>query len=223
MAFKVLQSLIPDLVHPEYDRHNFKFICDNLGLANLIVRSKEDLTVVGVVDLAWSYVGPAQLSGSAPWWLLQDKPVTSTWDYDDGDEPPEIAARYFRHLEIFMRILQEEEAKRPEYQDRKLSRLMKWSQDSGAMWLHMLILSGFNDHRSFPFTQLRQHIGDTKWAKGEKRFDNPSELDSFATRKVNDLRKYDEALEKLEQRESLVDGGDMTMEEFVFSALQEQK
>jgi hypothetical protein len=54
------------------------------------------------------------------------------------------------------------------------------------MWLHMLLSSGFNDHRSFPFTQLRQHLG-TKWAKREKEFDNAEELKAFAAQKVSEL------------------------------------
>lgn len=83
------------------------------------------------------------------------------------------------------------------------------------MWLHMLIPSGFNDTRSFPFTQLRQHIGETEWARREKEFYNSSELEAFAERKVNELDKYDEALEKLEQTRLLVDSGGMTMREFI--------
>jgi hypothetical protein len=51
LAFKVLKSLIPNLVNAKYDRCKLKLICDDFGLANLIVRSREDLTVVGVVDL----------------------------------------------------------------------------------------------------------------------------------------------------------------------------
>jgi hypothetical protein len=41
--------------------------------------SEDDLTIVGVVDLEWSYIGPAQLFGSAPWWLLQDRPINEEW------------------------------------------------------------------------------------------------------------------------------------------------
>ncbi|KAJ5496260.1 hypothetical protein N7463_008247 [Penicillium fimorum] len=200
----------------------FKLICDDLGLANLIVRSKKDLTIVKAVDLEWSYVGPTQLFGSAPWWLLQDRPVNSTWDYDDNDKPPKIAARYFRCLEVFMCVLQEEEAKMQEYQERELSNLVKWSQDSGTMWFHMLISSGFNDQRSFPFTQLRQHIGEDEWVRQEKEFDN-MEVEGFAARKVSELNKYDEALEKLEESKSLVDSGDITREEFVSNALKESR
>ncbi|KAH8432028.1 phosphotransferase family protein [Aspergillus melleus] len=217
VAFKILKSLIPDLVHAKYDRTKFKLICDDLGLANLIVRGREDLTVVGVVDLEWSYIGPAQLFGSAPWWLLQDRPVNSTWDCTD-DEPPKIAARYFRCLELFIRVLEEEETKMPEHKDRELSDLVKWSQASGAMWLHMLISSGFNDYRSFPFTQLRRHFG-TEWTRREKIFDNAEELEVFAARKVSELDKYDEALDEMEDEKALVDNGNMTKEEFIANNL----
>ncbi|KAL4820069.1 hypothetical protein BDW67DRAFT_111479 [Aspergillus spinulosporus] len=35
-------GLIPDLVHAKYDRCKFKLICDDFGLANLIVCGRED-------------------------------------------------------------------------------------------------------------------------------------------------------------------------------------
>ncbi|KAG4422128.1 hypothetical protein IFR04_004755 [Cadophora malorum] len=145
---------------------------------------------------------------SAPWWLLQDRPVNSAWDCK-GDQPPKIVARYFKYLEIFIRVLEEEEAKLG-HEERELTSLVKWSQASGAMWLHMLLSSGFNDHRSFPFTQLRQHLG-AKWAK--------QELEAFAARKVSELDEYDEALEEREEDKALVDSGKMTKEEFIANAL----
>ncbi|KAK1142535.1 hypothetical protein N8T08_007509 [Aspergillus melleus] len=217
LAFKVLKTLIPDLINAKYDRCKFKFICDDLGLANLIVRGKEDLTVVGVIDLEWSYIGPAQLFGSAPWWLLQDRPVNSTWDCN-GDEPPMIAARYFKYLDIFISVLEEEEAKLAGHEERDLTNLVKWSQASGAMWLHMLLSSGFNDHRSFPFTQLRQFFGDTEWAKREKELDHAEELEAFVLRKLSELDKYDEALEQMEDNKALMDSGKITREEFIANA-----
>lgn len=199
MAFKVLKSLIGDLVNVNYDR-KFKLICDDLGLANLIARGREDLTVVGVVDLEWSYIGPAQLFGSAPWWLLQDRPVNSAWDCESDDELPKIATRYLKCLDIFIRVLEEEEAKMPGLkEERELSGLVKWSQASGAMWLHMLVSSGFNDHRSLPFTQLRRHVGAVEWARREEevQFDSADEPGEFAARKVSELDQYDKALEKI--------------------------
>ena len=214
VAFKVLKSLIPDLVNAKYDHGKFKLICDDLGLANLIVRSREDLTVVGVVDLEWSYVGPAQLFGSAPWWLLQDRPVNSAWDCDK-DMPPTVAVRYFRYLEMFQHVLEEEETKIPGHEEKELSNLVRWSQDSGAMWLHMLLSVGFNDPWSFPFTQLRQHVGAEDWARREKEFEDSAELDAFAAQKMRELDEYDGALEKREELKALVDSGKMTPEEFV--------
>ena len=199
MAFKVLKSLIGDLVNANYDR-KFKLICDDLGLANLIARGREDLTVVGVVDLEWSYIGPAQLFGSALWWLLQDRPVNSAWDCESDDELPKIATRYLKCLDIFIRVLEEEEAKMPGLmEERELSGLVKWSQASGAMWLHMLVSSGFNDHRSLPFTQLRRHVGAVEWARREEevQFNSADEPGEFAARKVSELDQYDKALEKI--------------------------
>jgi hypothetical protein len=49
--FKVLKALILNLVNAKYNYYKFKLIYDDLGLVNLIIRSKEDLIVVRVVDL----------------------------------------------------------------------------------------------------------------------------------------------------------------------------
>ncbi|PGG96623.1 hypothetical protein AJ80_09802 [Polytolypa hystricis UAMH7299] len=192
-------------------------------LTDLIVQSREDLTVVGVVDLEWSYIGSAQLFGSAPWWLLQDRPVNSAWDYKGTSRPrlPPGTSNAWRFSYVSWRRKRQKNARGTKKRERALSSLVKWSQASGAMWLHMLLLSGFNDHRSFPFTQLRRHLGATEWAKREKEFDNEEELEAFAARKVSELDEYDEALEKREEGKALVDSGKMTKEEFVANALME--
>lgn len=220
-AFKALRNLTRELVNAKYDRGKFKLICDDLGLGNLFVRSKEDLTVVGVVDLEWSYIGPAQLFGSAPWWLLQDRPVNTEWDCKDDEPPKIVAARYFKSLDIFMRVLEEEEAKMPEHQEKELSTLVKWSQSSGAMWLHMLISAGFGDHLSFPFTLLRRHIGSAEWEKRENEVYDAEKVEAFAAQKVKELEQFDEALDKLEAKKALVDSGELTKEEFIANALTE--
>ncbi|KAI9695767.1 MAG: hypothetical protein M1820_008439 [Bogoriella megaspora] len=213
-AFKTLKALIPNFINAKYERGKGKLICDDLGLANLIVRSKEDLTVVAVIDLEWSYIGPTQLFATAPWWLLQDRPVNSAWDCEDN-KPPKVATRYFKYLEIFKRVLKEEEAKMPGHEEKEFSNLVQWSQDSGAMWMHMLLSSGFNDQRSFPFTQLRRHFGLLEWKRCEKEFDNAEQLDAFVARKVRELEEYYDALDKREELKALVDSGQMTSEEFI--------
>jgi hypothetical protein len=61
----VLTFLIPDYINNKYDYSLYKLICDNLGLANIIVKSKDNLTIVGIVNLEWLYIRLAQLFGSA--------------------------------------------------------------------------------------------------------------------------------------------------------------
>ncbi|KAI1965854.1 hypothetical protein LOZ58_000754 [Ophidiomyces ophidiicola] len=194
-AFHTLRSLIPDLVHPKYDHGKFKLICDDLGLGNLIVRSEDDLTVVGVVNLEWSYTGPAQLFGSAPWWLLQDRPIN----------PGGI-------------ILEEEVEKMPGHEEKELSTLVKWSQSSGAMWLHMLLSVGFNDDRTFPFAQLCEHF-EAKWEACQKAVINIEERDAFAAQKVRDSEHYEVMLEKVEADKELLRLGKMTKEDLIANAL----
>jgi hypothetical protein len=193
-SLKVLKSLIPSFVHAEYDRTRFKICCDDLGLANLIVRSKDDLTIIGVVDLEWSYIGPAQLSGSAPWWLLMDRPTNQSWD-SDKEESTEVADRYFKYLEIFKRVLEEEEAIVVGCEDRELSKLVHWSEQSGAMWLHMLLISGFNHPCSFPFRKLILHVGIDEWERRKREVDD-AEVEAFGTQKGLELEQYERELEK---------------------------
>lgn len=205
--------MAPGYVNERYDRGPFKLTCDDLGLANLIVKSDDDLTVVGVVDLEWSYVGPAQLFASSPWWLLQDRPINPQWDCD-GNQPPDVAARYFKYLEIYKRVLEEEEAKRSGHEDKEVSSLVKWSETSGAMWLHMLLSCGFNDTYSFPFTQLRQHVSTDKW-KRHRSAVQLEEIKKIVAQKTLQLEQYEANVANLEADKARVDSGEMTRVDFL--------
>jgi len=211
-AFKVLESLVPHFVHSDYDCAKFKIICDDLGLANLLVRSREDLTVVGVVDFEWSYVGPAQLFGSAPWWLLMDRPTNPAWDCDK-EEPTQLTGRYLRYLDIFQRVLEEEEARTPGCEGKELSSLVRWSRHSGAMWIHMLLSTGFNGPCTFPFTRLIEHVGSDAWAKFEKQV-SEDEAAAFGARKVLQLREYEDDFKKLKAQKAMMDEGKLSKEDF---------
>lgn len=213
-AFKSLKATIPEFVNAKYDSGPFKLICDDFGLGNLIVRSEDDFTVVGVIDMEWSYAGPAQLFGSAPWWLLLDKPISDCWISDD-DQLPEVAARYSRHLDTFVEILEKVESRTPGHESKELSTLVKWSQASGAMWLHMLLITAFHDPVLFPFVKLRQHIGEERWKDLEEKFDDAEELESFAIRKAKEREEYEAALEKLEKERKLIESGELSREEFL--------
>lgn len=128
-------------MNTEYEKGPFKLICDDFSPANMIVRSREYLIIVGVVELEWVYAGPAQLFASVPWWLLLDRPINPEWDFK-SNEPLKVTERYFNCLDLFRKVLAEEEAKIPRYQKkRQVSELIQWSQTSGAMWFHMLVSS----------------------------------------------------------------------------------
>ncbi|GAB1209328.1 hypothetical protein APSETT445_008100 [Aspergillus pseudonomiae] len=47
------------------------------------------------------------------------------------------------------------------------------------------------------------------------------DLEGFVSRKVKELKKYDEALEKIEENKALMDSGKMMKEEFIAKALME--
>ncbi|KAK0621402.1 hypothetical protein B0T17DRAFT_591296 [Bombardia bombarda] len=168
-SFQILASLVPEYINERYDRGPYELVCDDFGLANLIVKSDDDLTVVGVVDLEWSYVGLAQLSASVPWWLLQDRPINPEWDCDDH-QPPDVAVRYFRYLEIYKRVLEEEEAKRPGHEKKEMFNLVRWSEDFGS-----------------------NHVGIDKWKKRRWAFD-PEEVGAFVAEKTSQLEGYDAEL-----------------------------
>ncbi|PIG79058.1 hypothetical protein AARAC_008064 [Aspergillus arachidicola] len=157
-SLKILESPILELVNTTYYRGPFKLIYDDFGLGNVIVRSKDDLTITGVVDMKWVYAGPAQLFGSAPWWPLMDRPVNEEWDFEEKDAP-DATDRYFKYLEIFIWVLSDEEDKMTGNGRKELTELVKWSKDSGAMWLRMLLSSGFFDTPTFPCMQLQKFNG----------------------------------------------------------------
>ncbi|KAL4915717.1 hypothetical protein BDW62DRAFT_212561 [Aspergillus aurantiobrunneus] len=203
-SLKILQSMMPGMVNEKYDQGPFKLICDDLSPANVIVRSQHDLTIVGVVGLEWVYAGPAQLFASAPWWLLLDRPVNEDWDFVAG-ETPEVSSRYFRHLDMFKQILNEEEAKSLEYHEREVSQLVQWYEDSGAIWLHMLVSSGF----------FRLRVGVKRWREQMNKIKSTEEEKEFIAKKLCELAVYDEQVDRVEHYKALVDRGAMTREEFV--------
>ncbi|KAF9884638.1 hypothetical protein FE257_001391 [Aspergillus nanangensis] len=213
-SLKILESLIPDLTNSIYDRGPFKLICDDFGPANVIVRSKDDLTITGVVDIEWVYAGPAQLFGSAPWWFLLDRPINDEWDFEDG-EAPKATDRYFECLEIFTRVLAEEEAKMTGNHRKELTDLIEWSKKSGAMWLHMLLSSGFFDSPSFPCMQLRKHKGAEWWDERTDKYGDTEEVETFVAGKLKDLEEYDKVKDKVEHCTALMDSKEMTRADFI--------
>ncbi|KAJ5573983.1 uncharacterized protein N7459_008410 [Penicillium hispanicum] len=213
-SLQILGSMMPSMIHQQYEQGPFKLICDDLGPANVIVKSRNDLTIVGVVDLEWVYAGPAQLFASAPWWLLLDRPINEEWDFVAG-EPPDISQRYFKALEMFKRALEEEEAKLSEHITKEVSELVTWSENSGAIWLHMLLSSGFFDWFSFPCMQLRQRMGVERWRAHMEDLKDTEQVKEFVARKLRELECYDEKVDTVEGYKTLMESGAMRRIEFL--------
>ncbi|KUL81893.1 hypothetical protein ZTR_09525 [Talaromyces verruculosus] len=196
-AFSALRTLLPEFIHKDYDKGPFKLVCEDFGLANLIVRSHHDLTIIGVVDLEWSYAGPAQLAAS-PWWLLQSR--LTLYDLELEEEEAKKSAtildRYLKYLDIFIRVLKQEERSLTTSQS-TLSTLIEWSRESGAMWLHMLLHTGFNYVSSIPFVKLREHIGLNKWQRIQDEALDHETLKSLVGAKTAQLGCYDDILDKI--------------------------
>lgn len=214
-TFNTVLSLIPSFVHAEYDWGPYKLVCDDFGLANAIVRSRDDLTIVGIVDLEWSYAGPAQLFAS-PWWLLQTR--LSIYDAQRDKEAPEVLARFLRCLEIFKRVLKEEEAAMRGHESKELSSLVEWSHASGALWLHILLSSGFNYPDSIPFAQLRDHFGADKFEQLNQRFLRTEVMEALVKKKMKQLMEYDDAFDQVQALKESQEAGDINEEEFLTEA-----
>lgn len=213
-ALKILESMMPTMINQQYDHGPFKLICDDFGPANVLVRSPDDLTIVGVIDLEWVYAGPAQLFASAPWWLLLDRPINEEWDFDIN-EPPPVAERYLKALEMFKRVLSEEEGRMTGHDEKEVSKLVQWSEDSGAIWYHMLVSSGFFDWFGFPFKQLQRRAGMMEVVERMKEIKDLDEVKEFGARKLRELEEYDRLKEQVIEYKSLMDSGEMATEEFL--------
>ena len=216
-SLKVLESLIPELTNTTYDQGPFELICDDMGPANSMVRSKDDLTITGVIDLEWVYAGPAQLFASVPWWLLLDRQVNDEWDFDEDCEPPKATDRYFKCLDMFKRVLLEEEAKSTG-NGNELSELVRLSEDSGAMWFHMLISSGFFDSTTFPCMQLRRHKGVEWWDELRHNHQDTDEVEEFVANKLNDLEAYDKVKDEVDHHQARMDREEIEIEDFMDTA-----
>ncbi|KAK3327799.1 hypothetical protein B0T19DRAFT_461065 [Cercophora scortea] len=192
--FKILKSLTDRHVWPEYDHGPFKLICDDLGPANMIVDSRESLTITGVVDLEWAYAGPAQMLGTAPWWLLQERP--ELWD-----ATPDMTARFFRHLRLFRRVLEEEEEEKMQprpaagHQRKELSKPIERSETEGTMWFHMILQGFFHGPGSLLWEQLKACTLD--WDRLAAEIPE-EEIRGFVDAKMRHLRLHDERLSKTE-------------------------
>lgn len=190
--WSVLDTLIPRFVVPDLDNGPFKLICNDFGLANMIVNNAEDLTIVAVIDWEWSYAGPLQLFWSPPRWLLMQTP--NTWSEFD-----ERHTEYNRYLDMYLQIFGEAEKAygHDTVAEERPSALMRQFKTDGRLWFHHIMWEGFNSPNHVPFEQLRAAVSD---------FDDlvaklPSaKADAFVEAKMRDLTEYRAKLAEKKQR-----------------------
>ncbi|OIW22986.1 hypothetical protein CONLIGDRAFT_694359 [Coniochaeta ligniaria NRRL 30616] len=200
--FNVMKTLVARHVLPAHDKGPFKLMCDDFQPTNMIVNNVEDLQIVGVIDWEWSYTAPIQLVNSTPTWLLIQSP--NAWASVD-----QRLDRFKKHLELFTRILEEEETSvlgddTPE--DQRPSQLLKACQNHGRQWFHFLILRGFNGPTCVPFTMLRKETEDWDELAATVR---QKDIDAFVRKKMADLEAYDIQLAAMQAQYNAALGGDL--------------
>ncbi|KAK0621806.1 hypothetical protein B0T17DRAFT_618207 [Bombardia bombarda] len=115
------------------------------------MRAQDDLKITGVIDQEFSYAGPAQLLATAPWWLLLERP--HMWDFSE-----EMEDRFLRHLDMFKRVLEEEEEATPGHEDKELSRLIERSNENGTLCSSATLQTGMSLRRGIPEEEIQAFV-----------------------------------------------------------------
>ncbi len=218
-SFQALKALAPGWIDRKHEHGPFKLVLDDVGLASLLVRSNDDLTVVGMVDLEWVHAAPAQMAATAPWWLLMGR-LTNYDVFLDGDEALAIPDRYLANLRLFQRVLVEEERKLLGDDNHVFSDLVEWSRTSGAMWFHMLLASGFHHTDLLPYHLLIEHVGRKRWEDLQRPFYEAPELKAFVERKVAEGDAYDKIADQARALKKDFESDTITAEAYI-AGLQE--
>ncbi|KAI1120312.1 hypothetical protein F5Y10DRAFT_134548 [Nemania abortiva] len=175
------------------DTGPFKFMCDDFQPANMIVDNDKDLKIIAVIDWEWSYAAPAQIVHSTPSWLLIESP--NAWPSVD-----ERLVRFNKHLELYTRILEEEERRvlgEDIREDEKPSALLRECQKEGCQWFHFILMRGFNGPSCVPFIKLREETAD--WDELVSAIPE-HETEAFVQQKVEHLQTYETQLAETQAR-----------------------
>ncbi|KAI1741707.1 hypothetical protein F4680DRAFT_414809 [Xylaria scruposa] len=199
--WNIMKDLVARHVLPSRDTGPFKFMCDDFQPANMIVDNEQDLKIIAVIDWEWSYAAPSQMVYSTPSWLLIESP--NTWPSID-----EKLVRFNKHLELYTRILEEEEKKvlgDDIREDEKPSVLLKECQKQGRQWFHFILLRGFNGPTCVPFTKLREETAD--WDELASAIPG-DKIEAFVQKKMADLERYETQLADMQQRYNMALAGE---------------
>lgn len=108
----ILTVLVPSFVNYKHNKSPYKLVCDDLRPGNILV--DRDLRITAICDWEWSYAAPYQQFCTAPRWLLLKSPEDWRFDepYDGGPGHDDMLKAYTKKLDLFLKIMEEEEAKR---------------------------------------------------------------------------------------------------------------
>ena len=104
--------IVPSFVDYRYNIAPFKLVCDDLRPQNILV--DRNLNITAICDWEWSYAAPYQQFYTAPRWLLLKPPEDWRVDepYDGGPGDDDMLKAYTKKLELFLKVMEQEEAKR---------------------------------------------------------------------------------------------------------------
>ncbi|OBT99696.2 hypothetical protein VE01_02125 [Pseudogymnoascus verrucosus] len=132
-ARHLFRAAVPSFVSRRYNQGPFKLFCDDFRPGNILV---DDLfKITGIIDWEWCYAAPFQFTYSPPRWLLLKEPA-----YWNSNSDNDLLGTYLSRLDIFMRILEEQEHHRysvtGKNADPSLSSLMRRSIADNTFWFH---------------------------------------------------------------------------------------
>ncbi|THW50972.1 hypothetical protein D6D21_01689 [Aureobasidium pullulans] len=192
----VIRQLIPRFVH--LDNGPFKLVCDDFGPFNMMVDNAEDLNIVAVLDWEWSYAGPQELFWSPPLWLLGQPPAS----WEDGHDDSRLS-RYNKYLDIWIRVVQEEEQKvldisTGDDHDKELpSVLLRKQRRDGSMWFYHIMQEAFNGPNSVPFSRLREAVPDFEELAAAV---SKEDTEAFVKMKMEHKDRYEKDLAEMKER-----------------------
>lgn len=118
---------------------DFRLHCDDFGASNMLVDGEYNVVCIG--DWEFTYTAPSEYQCCLASWLILSKP--HTWSHEDHD-------RYSRQLDLFLRVLEEEEDRRADTTAAgrvaepaaRLSSVMRRGWVDGTFWFVLCARSG---------------------------------------------------------------------------------
>ena len=192
VARQLFRKLARDkrLTNPLFEKGPFKFWCDDLRPANVLLN--ENMQIAGVVDWEFTYAAPAEFSYAPPWWLLIEKPELWSKGIEDW-------TRVFDYrLKTFLKAMKDCEDTAIQQgrlvEGQRLSRPMHESWRSGDFWIMYAALHSFAfdaiywqkiDPRFFGSTQNPEGAWKERLDLLDKK--ERDEMELLVARKLNEM------------------------------------